>query len=178
MRYFKNNDNMLWVNKTLPNVSVKTYFGNTYLNKLFRDKWMVIYTNPYDLIPSSAKEKTDLIESLDNLKAINCQLVGFSSRSFNEHLECTNWINSYLSDENVFPVFYQEEDVLESFFQDENKDINKQIENPIYLVDRSGVARIIVRGESENGRNIKAILSKLGEVILNEQLLQQKTFES
>lgn len=178
MRYSDGNNNLVWVNKAFPNVLVKTYFGNTYLNRLYKNKWMLIYSNPYDLIPSNQKDRVALIDALAKLRKLNCQLVGFSSRSFEEHLACTNWINSYLGDEDVFPVFYQADNTFDTMLHDEVKETKKVIKDPIYLVDGMGVARIIINGVNPSQRNMKAVLANLGKIILNEQALHQASFKS
>jgi len=176
MRHSDGQNNLVWVNKAFPNVMVKTYFGNTYLNRLYKDKWMLIYSNPYDLIPRNQEEKVALNEALENLRKINCQLVGFSSRSFEEHLACTNWINSYLCDENVFPVFYQADNTFDTIIHEEATDTQKEIKDPIYLVDGQGVARILINGVNPDYRNMKDVLANLGEIILQKQALHQPLF--
>ena len=178
MRYSNGQNNLVWVNKAFPDVLVKTYFGNTYLNRLYKNKWMLIYSNPYDLIPSNLQERDALIESLENLRELNCQLVGFSSRSFEEHLACTNWINSYLCDENIFPVFYQADNIFDTMFQEEAMGPKKDIKDPIYLVDGLGVARIILNGVNPTERNLKRVLGNMGEIILNEQAQLKPSFKS
>ncbi|WP_158857023.1 redoxin domain-containing protein [Lunatibacter salilacus] len=178
MRNSDGQNNLVWVNKTFPNVVVKTHFGNTYLNRLYKNKWMLIYSNPYDMIPGNRTEKVELIDALVNLRELNCQLVGFSSRSFEEHLACTNWINSYLCDENVFPVFYQADNTFDTMLYDEIKRTKKEIKDPIYLVDGLGVARIIINGINPGERNMKAVLANLGKIILNEQALHKASFKS
>ena len=177
MRYSNGKNNLVWVNKAFPNVLVKTYFGNTYLNRLYKNKWMLIYSNPYDLIPSNQQEKIALVEALENLKELNCQLVGFSSRSFEEHLACTNWINSYLCDENVFPVFYQADNIFDAMLQDDVIGLKKEIKDPIYLVDGLGVTRILLNGVNPNERNMKRVLGNLGKIIFNEQAKLEPLFE-
>ena len=178
MRYSDGQNNLVWVNKAFPNVQVKTYFGNTYLNRLYKNKWMLIYSNPYDLIPGNRKEKDALIDALEKLSELNCQLVGFSSRSFEEHLACTNWINSYLCDEHVFPVFYLADNTFDTIFSDEVKNIKREIKDPIYLVDGLGVARIIINGVNTDERNMKAVLANLGKIILNQHALQNASYQS
>jgi|GEM_PF-2170761 len=178
MRQSDVQNNLVWVNKAFPNVLVKTYFGNTYLNRLFKNKWMLIYSNPYDLIPTNHEEKVALVEALENLRKLNCQLVGFSSGSFEEHLACTNWINSYLCDEHVFPVFYQADNTFNTVLHDEATDTKKEIKDPSYLVDGLGVARIIINGVNPDERNMKEILANLGEIILNDQALHNTSFRS
>lgn len=178
MKYSDGQNNLVWVNKAFPNVLVKTYFGNTYLNRLYKNKWMLIYSNPYDLIPGNQQEKVALNDALESLSELNCQLVGFSSRSFEEHLACTNWINSYLCDEHVFPVFYQADNTFDTMLHDEAKDSKKVIKDPIYLVDGLGVARIIINGINPNERNMKAVLANLGKIILNEEVLHKASFIS
>ncbi len=178
MRYSDGQKNLVWVNKAFPNVLVKTHFGNTYLNRLYKNKWMLIYSNPHDLLPTNQKEKVALVDALENLKDLNCQLVGFSSRSFEEHLACTNWINSYLCDEQVFPVFYQADNTFNTMLHDEAKDAKNEIKDPIYLVDGLGVARIIINGVNQHERNIKAVLANLGKIILNEQARHQASFKN
>lgn len=178
MRYSDGQSNLVWVNKAFPNVLVKTYFGNTYLNRLYKNKWMLIYSNPHDLIPCSHEEKLALIEVLEALRQLNCQLVGFSSRSFEEHLSCTNWINSYLCDEHVFPVFYLTDNMLDSIHAEALKSQKTGFKDPIYLVDGLGIARIILNGVDPKERNMKKILGKVGKIIPNEQYQLSPTFIS
>lgn len=176
MRQFKNEE-LVWLNKEIPSIPVKTYFGNTFLNKLFKNTWLLIFSNPYDLIPKSAEERRVLGEFLASLKKLNCQLVGFSSRSFEEHLECTNWVNSYLSDDEIFPVFFQKVNPLNAL---DDLSVARSGEDPgsIYLVDGTGMVRIKFGNLSKNSSQLKGLLAKVGELVLNGQLANQYSYES
>ncbi|WP_209331503.1 hypothetical protein [Lunatimonas salinarum] len=177
MRQYEN-QHMVWVNKKIPSIPVKTHFGNTFLNKLFTNQWLLIYSNPYDLIPSNEDERKNLEDFLASLRNMNCQLVGFSSRSFAEHLECTNWINSFLPDEDLFPVFYQNENLMASLENAEDKKGTRRVQNPIYLVDGAGVAKIRFEGQTKDSVHFRRILGKVGELVLNDQLAFQTSFQS
>ena len=177
MRQYEN-QHMVWVNKAIPSIPVKTHFGNTFLNKLFSNQWLLIYSNPYDLIPKNADERKRLEEFLASLRKMNCQLVGFSSRSFGEHLECTNWINSFLSDEDLFPVFFHSENVMASLENGQGKKEGNEVSNPIYLVDEDGVAKIRFEGQMKDSSHFRRILGKISELVLNDQLALIKSFQS
>ncbi|MCC5939020.1 MAG: hypothetical protein JJU34_17205 [Lunatimonas sp.] len=177
MRQYEN-QHMVWVNKAIPSIPVKTHFGNTFLNKLFTNQWLLIYSNPYDLIPKNADERKDLEDFLTSLRKMNCQLVGFSSRSFKEHLECTNWINSFLSDEDLFPVFYQSENLMATLENGEGKKGDSKVLNPIYLVDGAGVAKIRFESRVMDSEHFRSILGKVGELVLNGQLSNLRKFDS
>jgi alkyl hydroperoxide reductase subunit AhpC len=172
------NQSMVWVNKAIPSIPVKTHFGNTFLNKLFTNQWLLIYSNPFDLIPKNAGEKRHLEDFLASLRKMNCQMVGFSNRTFEEHLECTNWINSYLSDEDLFPVFFHSENLMASLEKETVEQGGKEALNPIYLVDGSGIAKIRFDSRSKGSDHFGKLLCKVGELVLNGQLSHKNAFQS
>ncbi|WP_114752130.1 redoxin domain-containing protein [Pleomorphovibrio marinus] len=158
MRLSSGHNQILLVNKVFPNLLVKTYHGNVFLNNLIRDKWMIVYSNPSDLMPRNLEEKKQLVQHLKELKSINCELMGFSTRGFKEHLVITNWVNSYLNDELVFPIFYHTEGILERDLGEESMEMQHPIIDPVYLVDKDGMTRVVLNGLDDDNRKIEKVL--------------------
>ncbi len=167
MRLSSNQNQILLVNKVFPNLLVKTYHGNVFLSNLIKDKWMIVYSNPADLMPRSLEEKKKLVHNLKELKSMNCELMGFSTRSFKEHLVITNWVNSYLMDELIFPIFYHTDGVLEKDLGEESMEMQNPIKDPIYLVDKDGMTRVVLNGLDERNRAMEKVLDWASRAILN-----------
>jgi alkyl hydroperoxide reductase subunit AhpC len=167
MRLSNSQNQILLVNKVFPNLLVKTYHGNVFLSNLIKDKWMIVYSNPADLLPSNLEEKKNLVQHLKALKSINCELMGFSTRGFKEHLVITNWVNSYLMDELIFPIFYHTEGILEKDLGEESMEMQNPIKDPIYLVDKDGMTRVVLNGLDESNRNLEKVLDWAGRAIHN-----------
>ncbi|WP_162415942.1 redoxin domain-containing protein [Cyclobacterium roseum] len=155
-------------NVAFPNVIVKTHHGNVHFRSLIQDKRIIVYTNPSELIPGNKNEVSELVETLRNLKKLNYHLIGFNRGSFEEHLNSLNWLNSYLSDELVFPVFYQPKNEVKKCLE---KNLGEKItlKSPIYLLDKNGCTRMILDGSQSASKNLETILEQASKLVLSDQ---------
>lgn len=154
-----------------PDLMVKTYFGNVRLKSLLKNKRVIIYTNPIDLIPKEDKEKALLIENLEALKKLNCSLIGFSKRTFKDHLTSLNWVNSYLKEDLVFPIFFQPEHFDENLYSQSGKG-DMEIADPVYFVEDDGITKLMLNGKNQNNRKLTKVLDIAGRMVLSDQQLK------
>ncbi|WP_162343635.1 redoxin domain-containing protein [Cyclobacterium salsum] len=156
------------MNVAFPNVIVKTHHGNVHFRSLIQDKRIIVYTNPSELIPANKNEAGELVETLRKLKKLNYHLIGFNRDSFEEHLKSLNWLNSYLSDDLVFPVFYQPQNEVKKCLE---KNLGKKItlKSPIYLLDKNGSTRMIIDGYQSASKNLETILEQASKLVLADQ---------
>lgn len=151
-----------------PDVIVKTHHGNVHFKSLIQNKRIIVYTNPSDLIPDRKSKATELVDTLRKLKKLNYHLIGFNRNSFEEHLKSLNWLNSYLSDDLVFPVFYQPQNEVKKCLE---KNLGEKItlKSPIYLLDSNGCTRIILDGSQSASKNLETMLEQASKLVLADQ---------
>lgn len=156
------------MNVAFPNVIVKTHHGNVHLRSLIQDKRIIVYTNPSELIPDNKNEARELVDTLRKLKKLNYYLIGFNKNSFEEHLKSINWLNSYLSEDLVFPVFYQPQNEVKKYLE---KNLGEKItlQSPIYLLDKNGCTRMILDGSQSASKNLETILEQASKLVLADQ---------
>lgn len=151
-----------------PNVIVKTHHGNVYFKSLIQNKRIIVYTNPFELIPSKKSDRNKLVETLRKLKKLNYHLIGFNRNSFEEHLQSLNWLNSYLSEDLVFPVFFQPQNEVEKGME-KNLGTKIALRSPIYLLDKNGCTQMILEGTESAGKNFETILEQASKLVLADQ---------
>jgi hypothetical protein len=106
--------------------------------------------------------------ALRQLKELNFRMVGFSKNSFEEHLKSINWLNSYLSEELIFHIFYQPKNEIKNYLE---KGLSKEllIENPIYFIDQSWQTKSILNGDDKKNKSLEKIVEKASEMIISDQ---------
>ncbi|MDN3688824.1 redoxin domain-containing protein [Cyclobacterium jeungdonense] len=151
-----------------PDVIVKTHHGNVHFKSLIQDKRIIVYTNPSELIPDSESKANELVNALRKLKKLNYHLIGFNRNSFEEHLKSLNWLNSYLSEDLVFPVFYQPQNNVKECLE---KNLGEKItlKSPIYLLDKNGCTRMILDGSHSASENLETMLEQASKLVLADQ---------
>lgn len=155
-----------------PNLLVKTHYGNVYLKSMIRNKRTIVYINPSEMIPAGAIDKKKFLQTLKTLKDMNFHLIGFNRRSFEEHLTSVNWLNSYIKDDLVFPIFYQTENEPRECLE---KDLPEKIDlkNPVYFLDENGTTQAILNGTQPEARSLEKIAELASELVLREQNFQK-----
>ncbi|MFC4872518.1 hypothetical protein [Negadavirga shengliensis] len=162
------NTTIIRLNIAFPDLMVKTYHGNVRLKSLVKNQRAIVYTNPIDLIPGTEEEKMQLMESLEALKKLNCLLIGFSRRTFKDHLTSLNWVNSYLKEDLVFPIFFQPgqfDENLKNYFPTDGE----EIVDPVYFVENNGMTKIMLNGKNKNNRRLTKVLDIAGRLVLSDQ---------
>ncbi|WP_439483796.1 hypothetical protein [Cyclobacterium plantarum] len=157
-----------------PNLLVKTHFGNVFFQSMIKDKKTIVYINPSEIIPRNNLEKKSFLERLKLLKDLNFHLIGFNCKSFDEHLNSVNWVNSYVSEDLIFPIFYQTEneetELIESPVLKKPKS-----KNPVYFLNQKGrIIKVLNESLPEN-RSLEKIAKLASEMVLGEQNFRKET---
>ncbi|MEX0884070.1 MAG: hypothetical protein WDZ72_11410 [Cyclobacteriaceae bacterium] len=155
-------------NYLFPDLMVKTRYGNVHLKSLINNRRTIVYTNPIDLIPNDKQEIERFISELHQLKRLNFKLFGFNKGSFHDHLKCLNWVNSYLGDDQVFPVYY-EPDQMDQLTIDSTERMETKLINPIYFLDEDGFTELVLNGINPENRKLEKILEVASRLVLSEQ---------
>ncbi|WP_154858360.1 redoxin domain-containing protein [Cyclobacterium xiamenense] len=161
----------LEMNLAFPDLLVKTHHGNVHLRSLIQNKRVIVVTNPSDMIPITKENRKELVQSLKKIKKLNFHLIGFNRNTFDEHLRAINWINSYLTDDLVFPVFYQPKNDVKTCLE---RDLGKEItlRNPVYFLDKTGCTRVVLEGFRATNDTLDRIVEQASRLVLSEQPLQ------
>ncbi|MEX2513815.1 MAG: hypothetical protein WD398_13000 [Cyclobacteriaceae bacterium] len=171
MKPENNISSVLELNYPFPNLLVKTRYGNVHLKSLIGDKRTIVYTNPIDLIPRHEQEIEGFIQELAQLKKLNFSLFGFNKGTFQDHLKCLNWVNSYLGEEQVFPVFYEPDQVDQvDQLTIGSADLKEtKLINPVYFLDKDGFTKLVLNGINPDNRKLGKILEMASKMVLSEQ---------
>lgn len=151
-----------------PNLTLKTRYGNVNLKSLIKDQRIIIYTNPFELIPKTDDDRNKLITALTKLKELNYHLIGFNIDSFEKHLYAINWLNSQLDDYLIFPIFYQPMNDLKKDLE-QKLSMKIKIDNPIYFINQKGNTQFIVNGDIPKYKDMVNIVSLASKIVLTNQ---------
>ncbi|SHN12928.1 hypothetical protein SAMN04488057_107129 [Cyclobacterium lianum] len=151
-----------------PNLLVRTHFGNVFFQSMIKNKRTIVYINPSEIIPQDNSEKNKFLEGLRLLKALNFNLIGFNRKSFDEHLRSVNWVNSYLSEDLVFPIFYQTKQETST---NPLGQLNEMAgyKNPVFFLDKHGSIIKVLNGIKPETRSLEKIARLASEMVLGEQ---------
>ncbi|MBD3628972.1 hypothetical protein [Cyclobacterium sp.] len=155
-----------------PNLLVKTQHGNVYLKSMINNKRTILCINPSEIIPSNTAETKDFIGILKKLKDMNFHLIGFNRKSFREHLKSLNWVNSYIREELIFPIFYQAENEQKEYLEEKLSETN-DLKNPVYFLDKNGTIKMILNGDKPDNRSLEKIMELASKLVLGEQSFQK-----
>lgn len=156
-----------------PNLLVKTHHGNVYLKSMINNKRTILCINPSEIIPLNSSEKKDFIRTLKKLKDLNFHLIGFNRKSFGEHLKSLNWVNSYVCEELIFPIFYQKDNEPKESLE-QKLSHKAELKNPVYFLDKNGTIKEILDGTQPEDRSLEKIVEHASKLVLGEQNFQKE----
>jgi len=126
-------------------------------------KWKVLFSHPGDFTPVCTSEMLMLASKVEEMKDLNCQLVGLSVDGLNSHLE---WIASmesisYNGLENIkidFPIISDIKlDVAGKYGMIHPQKAELATVRAVFIIDPENVVRSILYYPMEVGRNIEEI---------------------
>lgn len=158
---------MILIGDKFPEVEVTTTQGKLKLPTTFTDKWFILFSYPGDFAPVGATEFTAFQKKYDELRSLNCEIIGLSSDQVLSHLKFIEWIKDNLEIEISFPIIADSGEVSNLLgFIHPRKGTN--IVRAIILVDPKGIIRALLYYPQELGRSIKEILRIVKGLILSD----------
>lgn len=140
-----------------PEMTVQTTKGVMDLPEAFEGKWFILFSHPADFTPVCTTEFVAFQKRYDQLRRLNCELVGFSVDQVFSHIKWEEWIKDNLNIEIEFPIIADTgivADVLGLIHP--NKGTNTV--RAVFIVDPEGIIRAILYYPQELGRNFDEIV--------------------
>ncbi|MCX8206559.1 MAG: peroxiredoxin [Methanothrix sp.] len=141
----------------LPRMEVRTTHGPMTLPDDLAGKWFVLFSHPADFTPVCTTEFIAFQKRREDFKKLNCELVGLSVDQVFSHMKWTEWIKEKMGVEIKFPIIADTGEVADLLGMIHPGKGSNTV-RAVFIVDPSGVIRLILYYPQEVGRNIDEIL--------------------
>lgn len=146
------------LNAPAPDFSAKTTHGDRALTD-YRGKWLVLFSHPSDFTPVCTTEFMGFAEVADELKAMNCELLGLSIDSIYSHIAWTRNIAEKFGVEIPFPIIEDlKMDVARAYGMIHEGASDTSAVRATFIIDPEGVLRAMLYYPMSNGRSIPEIV--------------------
>ncbi len=154
-----------------PNFKCNTTFGELELND-FKGKWLVFFSHPGDFTPVCTTEFLAFASCYNEFKNLDAELLALSIDSNSSHLA---WVHNIYTNSNVvvpFPIVADLSGEVANLYEMKSEKDTSCVRN-VYIIDPSGIIRVILSYPKEIGRNISEILRILQALQIsdNENIL-------
>ncbi len=144
----------------LPRMDVKTTHGPMTLPDDLAGKWFVLFSHPADFTPVCTTEFIAFQKRREDFKKLNCELIGLSIDQIFAHMKWTEWIKEKMGVEIKFPIIADTGEVA-GMLGMVHPGKGSNTVRAVFIVDPSGIIRLILYYPQEIGRNISEILRAL-----------------
>lgn len=141
----------------LPQMEVKTTHGPMKLPDDFAGKWFVLFSHPADFTPVCTTEFISFQKRREEFKRLNCELIGLSIDQVFSHMKWTEWIKEKMGVEIKFPIIADTGNVATRLGMIHPGKGSNTV-RAVFIVDPSGIVRLILYYPQEVGRNMDEIL--------------------
>ena len=139
-----------------PGFKCSTTFGNLELDD-FKGKWLVFFSHPGDFTPVCTTEFLAFASCYNEFKELDAELLALSIDSNSSHLA---WVHNIYTNSNVvvpFPIIADLSGEIANLYGMKSEQDTSCVRN-VYIIDPSGIIRVILSYPKEVGRNIQEIL--------------------
>ncbi|ABK15191.1 MULTISPECIES: peroxiredoxin [Methanothrix] len=141
----------------LPRMEVRTTHGPITLPDDLAGKWFVLFSHPADFTPVCTTEFIAFQKRREDFKKLNCELIGLSVDQIFSHMKWTEWIREKMGVEIKFPIIADTGEVADLLGMIHPGKGSNTV-RAVFVVDPSGIIRLILYYPQEVGRNIDEIL--------------------
>ncbi|MDI9616377.1 MAG: peroxiredoxin [Methanothrix sp.] len=141
----------------LPRMEVRTTHGPMTLPDDLAGKWFVLFSHPADFTPVCTTEFIAFQKRREDFKKLNCELVGLSVDQVFSHMKWTEWIREKMGVEIKFPIIADTGEVADLLGMIHPGKGSNTV-RAVFIMDPSGIIRLILYYPQEVGRNIDEIL--------------------
>ena len=140
---------------------VRTTMGDRTLDG-YRGRWLLFFSHPSDFTPVCTSEFVALAQAWPRFQALGCELLGLSVDSLFSHIAWLRGIREHFGLEIPFPVA---EDismaVATAYGMIHPSDTNTATVRATFLIDPTGIVRMLSYYPLSNGRNVEELLRTL-----------------
>lgn len=157
------NGRMPAIGEPAPEFEADTTQGKIHLSD-FKGKWVVLFSHPADFTPVCTTEFMTFATMADDLKKLNCELVGLSIDSIYSHIAWLRTIKEKISYrgmkdvEVTFPLIADlKMEVAKKYGMLQPSASDTKAVRAVFLIDPSGTIRAMLYYPLSNGRNMEEI---------------------
>jgi peroxiredoxin (alkyl hydroperoxide reductase subunit C) len=140
---------------------VRTTMGDRGLED-YRGRWLLLFSHPSDFTPVCTSEFIAFARLHDQFQALGCDLMGLSVDSLYAHLA---WVRSIREEFGVDIPFPIAEDlsmaIAAAYGMIHPADINTATVRATFLIDPTGIVRLLTYYPMATGRNVEELLRAL-----------------
>jgi len=130
----------------------------------YQGKWVILFSHPADFTPVCTTEFMTFATMAEDLKALNCELIGLSIDSHFAHIAWLRTIKEKIEYKGMkdvevrFPVIADlSMDVAKKFGMVQPATATTQAVRAVFIMDPKGIVRAILYYPMSNGRNMEEI---------------------
>jgi peroxiredoxin 2/4 len=147
-----------------PHFKAKTTMGEINFPEDYKGKWVILFSHPADFTPVCTTEFMTFATMQEDLKKLNCELIGLSIDSIYAHIAWLRTIKEkieYKGMKNVEVKFPLIEDikmeVAKKFGMLQPNASTTQAVRAVFMIDPNAKIRAMMYYPSSNGRNMEEI---------------------
>ncbi len=141
-----------------PDLEVRTTMGKMKLPDAFANKWFILFTHPADFTPVCTTEFVGFNRRFDELKALDCALIGLSVDQIFSHIQWVEWIREHLKEDILFPVIADSTARVAHTLGVIHPNKAPNTVRAVFFVDPKAIIRAILYYPQELGRNMDEIV--------------------
>jgi len=152
------------IGEKAPSFTAKTTQGIVNFPDDFKGKWVIFFSHPADFTPVCTTEFMAFASMADELKALNCELLGLSIDSIYAHIAWLRTIKEKIDYKGMhgvevnFPVIEDlKMEVARKYGMLQPSASDTQAVRAVFIIDPEGTMRAILYYPLSNGRNTEEI---------------------
>ena len=141
----------------VPEMEVQTTHGRMKIPTDLKGKWFILFSHPGDFTPVCTTEFIAFQKMKKEFDDLDCALVGLSIDQVHSHMKWTEWIKDEMNVDITFPIIADNGAVASKLGMiHPGKGTNTV--RAVFVVDPSGVLRLMLYYPQEIGRNMDEVL--------------------
>jgi len=152
------------IGESAPAFKALTTQGEISFPQDYQGKWVILFSHPADFTPVCTTEFMTFATMAEDLKALNCELIGLSIDSHYAHIAWLRTIKEKIEYKGMkdvevkFPVIADlSMDVAKKFGMVQPAAATTQAVRAVFIIDPKGLVRAILYYPMSNGRNMEEI---------------------
>ncbi|MGM0443429.1 MAG: peroxiredoxin [Fibrobacterota bacterium] len=160
--------NMPLLGDEFPEMAVKTTHGPMNLPGDMKGKWFVLFSHPADFTPVCTTEFAGFQNRMEELKKLDCELIGMSIDQVFSHIKWVEWIKENLDIDIEFPIIAANDAVaLKLGMLHPGKGTNTV--RAVFIVDPESKVRLVLYYPQEIGRNLDEVVRSVKALQTSEK---------
>jgi len=141
-----------------PQFEAVTTFGKLKLSD-FQGSWLILFSHPADFTPVCTTEFIAFAQIHDQLRELNCELLGLSIDSVYSHIAWARTVEEKFGQKITFPIIADLDKEVATLYGMIMPGQNKtETARCVFVIDDKQVIRAIIYYPSSTGRNMDEIL--------------------